>query len=252
MPFDWNWNRDTSPFLDDGGVPPARFALRQVDDDTFELLEPFKFDWKLKGQVLEVSSNLIGHTDLASIPTFLGWFARRHGRHTPAALLHDQLITTDESKLPANQQMPATEADLLFREALLACGVPVVKSWLLWTGVTLGTRFKMRPWGRVGIVVWIIAALAGSAALIYGLVANLPLLVVLALIAPIPFALLWGQQLRAGLIAGYAFWVVVLGSLPAWLAYQVYRATEYIARFMLRSRRAPQDLPPPPPAFSKR
>ena len=119
MTFDWN--RNTSPFLGDHGDPPARFALRQVDDDTFELLEPFKLNWDLKGDVLEVSSDLIGHTDLASIPTFLGWFARRHGRHTPAALLHDQLITTDKSKLPANQRMSHTEADLLFREALLAC-----------------------------------------------------------------------------------------------------------------------------------
>jgi hypothetical protein len=60
--------------------------------------------------------------------------------------------------------MPATEADLLFREALLACELPVVKSWLLWTGVTLGTRFNLRPWGRIGIMVWFIAALAGTAA----------------------------------------------------------------------------------------
>jgi Protein of unknown function (DUF1353) len=249
MPF--GWNEDTSPFLDGDGAPPARFALRQVDDDTFELLEPFTFDWKLKGEVLEVRSDLIGHTDLASIPSFLGWFARRHGRHTPAALLHDQLITTDGSYLPANQQMPATAADLLFREALLACDVPVVKSWVLWTGVTLRTRFSLRPWGLAGIVVWFIAALVGTAALIYGSVTNLPLLVVLALLAPIPFALLWGQQFRAGLVAGYAFWLVILGSLPAWLAYQAYRAIEYIARSVLRSRF--RDAPvQPPPAFSKR
>jgi hypothetical protein len=58
MPF--RWDADTAPFLDDHGHPPARFALRQVDDDTFELLEPFKFDWKLKGDVLEVRSDLIG------------------------------------------------------------------------------------------------------------------------------------------------------------------------------------------------
>jgi hypothetical protein len=250
MTFDWN--RNTSPFLGDHGDPPARFALRQVDDDTFELLEPFKFNWELKGEVLEVRSDLIGHTDLASIPTFLGWFARRHGRHTPAALLHDQLITTDESKLPASQRMSHTEADLLFREALLACDVPVVKSWLMWTGVTLGTRFGLRPLGTIGVVVWFIAALAGTAALIYGLVASLPLLVALALIAPIPFALLWGQQFRAGLIAGYAFWLVVLGSLPAWLAYQVYRAIEDIARFVLRFRFPRAERLPRPAAFSKR
>jgi hypothetical protein len=250
MPF--GWNDDTSPFLDGSGGLPARFALRQVDDDTFELLEPFKFYWELNGEELEVRSDLIGDTDLASIPSFLGWFARRHGRHTPAALLHDQLITPDTSNLPANQRMSATEADLLFREALLACDVPVVKSWVLWTGVTLRTRFSRRPSGRVGIVAWFIAALVGTATLIYGLVTNLPLLIALALVAPIPFALLWGQQFRAGLIAGYAFWVVILGSLPAWLAYQVYRAIEYIARFVLRFRLHDAGPLPRPPTFSKR
>jgi hypothetical protein len=76
-------------------------------------------------------------------------------------------------------------------------------------------------------------------------------LVVLALVAPIPFALLWGQQFRAGLVAGYAFWLVILGSVPAWLAYQGYRAIEYIARFVLRPRFR-DAAAPPPPAFSKR
>jgi hypothetical protein len=250
MPF--GWNDDTSPFLDGHGDPPARFALRQVDDDTFELLEPFRFSWELNGEELEVRSDLIGKTDLASIPSFLGWFARRHGRHTPAALLHDQLITAAGAHLPANQRMSAAQADLLFRESLLACDVPVVKSWVLWTGVTLRTRFSLRPWGAVGIVVWFLAALIGTAALIYGVVANLPLLVALALVAPIPFALLWGQQYRAGLVAGYAFWLVVLGSLPAWLAYQAYRAIEYLALFVLRFRYSDRVPLPRPPAFSKR
>jgi hypothetical protein len=41
MPF--SWDKDTSPFVAPDGRPPARFALRQVDDDTFELLEAFAF-----------------------------------------------------------------------------------------------------------------------------------------------------------------------------------------------------------------
>jgi hypothetical protein len=249
MPF--RWNEDTSPFFDGHGEPPARFALRQVDDDTFELLEPFRFYWELNGEELEVRADLIGQTDLASIPSYLGWFARRHGRHTPAALLHDQLITSAPANLPANQRMPAAEADLLFRKSLLASDVPFVMSLALWTGVTLRTRFGMRPWGAVGIVVWFIAALVGTAAPIYGVVANL-LLVALALIAPIPFALLWGRQYRAGVVAGYAFWLVVLGSLPGWLAYQVYQAIEYLARFVLRIRSRDRQPLPRPRAWSKR
>ena len=51
----FGWNDETSPFLDGHGDRPGRFALRQVDNDTFELLEPFKFYWELNGEELEVA-----------------------------------------------------------------------------------------------------------------------------------------------------------------------------------------------------
>ena len=171
MQLHWNWNDDTRPFAsDDHQHPqPARFKLHQVDDDKFELLEPFTFARDDGTLVIPVNHKLLGKTDLASIPSYLGWFARRHGRHTPAALLHDQLVTDTPEQLPAQARMQRTEADLLFREALRASDVALVKGWILWTGVTLATRLRRSGLGAtVAMVVWFAAALAGTALLVYG------------------------------------------------------------------------------------
>ena len=249
MPF--VWDVDTTPFSTGDGEQPGRFVLRQVDDDEFELVEAFHFV-SSPDRVIPVRADLLGKTDLASIPTFMGWFARRHGRHTPAALMHDQLITDRPELLPPELRMPPAEADRLFRQALLACGVPPVKSWVLWTGVVLRTRWQCHPGTRIAMGIWFVAALAGTGLLGYGVVTGQPGVVLVALLAPVPFAALWGRQYVAGLIAGYAFWPVVLGSLPAWLAYQVYWGAEYVVLGIARlwpGRAAP--VAPPAP-FSKR
>src|SRR5690606_33570956 len=111
-------------------------------------------------------------SDLASIPGILGWFARRHGRHTPAALVHDFLIADEGPRppgLPADWAVPPEQADLLFRRMLLASGVPPVRCWLMWAAVTARTRWTTRPLRRFGIVAWGLAALAGTVALALGL-----------------------------------------------------------------------------------
>jgi Protein of unknown function (DUF1353) len=245
-PFSWDGN--TKPFSAGDGSQPARFELRQVGDDDFQLLKPFSFT-SAAGTTIPVRHELLGRTDLASIPSFLGWFARRHGRHTPAALLHDELITDTPGQLPAEVQLPPVKADRLFREALRASEVALVKAWVLWTGVTLLTRWRSRPWGRAGIVGWFAAALAGTSLLIVGAATGQPVLVAIALVAPVPFAALWGRQYAAGLIAGYAFWPVAFGSVPGWLAYQVYQGVEQAVRVIgrLRPRDKRTPLQPPKP-----
>jgi len=250
MPSKWNWEKNTEPFSTLGGTQPAIFELRQVADDEFELLKSFRFT-SAANRVIPVAPEFLGRTDLASVPSFLGWFARRHGRHTPAALLHDQLVTNRPELLPEDQRMPRAQADLLFREALLVSGVGLVKSWVLWTGVTLGTR-RTTPGGKAAIVAWVVAALAGTGLLGYGVAAGRPALVAAALLAPVPSAALWGRQYKAGLIAGYAFWLVAFGSVPAWLAYQVYRVVEYLAFFVDRLRPQAAEKAEAPQPFDKR
>jgi Protein of unknown function (DUF1353) len=258
MQATWSWKTDTRPFISDDPRHPdlALFDLRQVHDDRFELLEPFKYV-RPDGTRIPVDHKWLGETDLASIPTFLGWFARRHGRHTPAALLHDELIPSDDPQalpLPPEAQLPPVEADLVFREALRASGVALVKSWVLWTGVTLWTRFKRlgRP-AAVAMVAWFAAALAGTALLVYGLTGPHWWAVATALVAPVPFAGLWGRQWAAGLIAGYAFWPVFFGSVPPFLAYQVYQLAERLAKAVGRLRPEHRRTPlPPPRPYGKR
>ena len=101
----FSWDLDTRPFADANGTQPARFSLRQVDDDTFELSESFLYTGGPHAGPVPVTAEHLGRTDLASIPSFLGWFARRSGRHTPAALLHDQLITDEPERLPEDQRL---------------------------------------------------------------------------------------------------------------------------------------------------
>ena len=244
----FDWAKNTRSFTTDGSQP-ARLLLCQVGDDDFELGGAFLFTHPVTGKEIPVSADLLGRTDLASVPAFLGWFARRHGRHTFAALMHDELITPTPELLPAPLRMSRPEADLHFRDALVDSQVPLVKAWIMWAGVTAGTRWSMKPWGAAGLAAWVLAAVAGTIVLVTGLLSGNPVLAVAAVVAPLPFALLWGRQYPAGITAGYAFWFVAAGALPAWLAYQVYRGVEWavipIRRLRPRNRTIPLPTPPP-------
>jgi hypothetical protein len=253
MQGNWNWDNNTTPFSTIGGKQPACFALQEVGDNDFKLLRSFGYTSRNGKAMIPITPHLLPGTDLASIPSFLGWFARRHGRHTPAALLHDELVTRNPEPLPETARMTRAKADLLFREALVDSDVPLVKSWVLWTGVTLPTRWRSSAGAKIALAIWFAAALAGTGLLVYGLWTTSPILVTIALLAPAVFAVMWGRAWPAGLVAGYAFWVVVFGSLPGWLAYQVYRGVEYVALALRRLRPQNKGVPlPPPEPYTKR
>lgn len=128
---------------------------------------------------------------------------------------------------------------------------------MLWTGVTLLTRWRSRFPARLAIIAWFAIAVAGTALLVYGVQAGRPGLVAIALLAPLPSAALWLPAWPAGLIAGYAFWIVVFGSAPGWLAYQGYRVVEAVVRLLggLLGRLWPRQARPelqPSPSFEER
>jgi len=252
MDGNWNWTSDTRPFWAPDGRQPACIALREVSDNEFELLESFDYRCADGKTVIPVTPESLPETDLASIPSYLGWFARRHGRHTPAALLHDELVTRHRERLPeVAKHLTRAEADLVFREALIASDVPLIKSWMLWTGVALLTRWRTKP--RILLVLWFAAALAGTGLLLWGLRTSNPWFMAVALMAPAPLAALWGRAWPAGLVAGYAFWVVVFGSLPGWLAYELYWAIEHGVVLLRRLRPQNRGVPlPPPEPFTQR
>ena len=89
------------------------------------------------------------------MPAVLQWIVLRYGQHTLPALLHDQLVDND---LVHDRE----RADRIFRDAMGEQGVPIVRRWLMWAAVSIGTIVITRRWKLVPIAVWVFgwAALA--------------------------------------------------------------------------------------------
>lgn len=223
MPF--TWTDETAPFFDLDDGMPARFILEQVDDGDFRLQASFRYCSPSGQPAIDVTATTLGDTDLASIPRFMSWFVSRHGRHTPAALVHDQLIT---SKATPDERI---RADRMFLEAMDCLGAPPVRSRVMWSAVALGTRSSTRPWGLLSIIAWALSAVAGIALLIYGLVTLTAWPIVVALLGPLVGAAFWGREYWAGVIGGYALPLVALPAIASLLGYWVYWLVEQVVRF---------------------
>jgi Protein of unknown function (DUF1353) len=222
MPFQWTAN--TTPFFEQPDVLPARFVLEQVADDEFRLQASFCYVPPGDQRPINVTQKSLGDTDLASIPRFMSWFVSRHGRHTPAALVHDQLVTS---------HMPLADralADRTFLEAMDCLEVPPVRSRVMWAAVSLATRCTNRPWGLLGIIAWAILGALGTLVLVLGLVRFSPLLIVVALLAPLAGAALWGRHYWAGVIGGYSLWVVATPAIASLAGYGAYWLVERAVR----------------------
>jgi hypothetical protein len=201
--------------LEDGGLTPEVMrAIRTIDPS----LEP-------DGEVL---------TDLASVPGPTRWFLGSYGEHTPAVLLHDQLI-------PAPQQLPGMTdayADRYLRFMLQDLGVRWLKRWVMWAAVALRTRWAAKGWRRVSVVVWIISALAGMATFVVAALTGSTGWLIVSVFAPVVFAGLWSRQYGAGVIAALAAPWLLPPTVLAALGYLVYVALEFVfGRFVSNARR---------------
>jgi Protein of unknown function (DUF1353) len=254
------WEQDSTPFSADPPPPqPCRVMLRQVDDNQFALQERLVLTWAPPGAPgpvpLVIEPDWLTATDLASVPDYLGWFVRRFGRHTPAALVHDVLIPSQNHPWPAGLpeawRLPPTDADTVFRQLLSASGEPPVRTALMWTAVVARTRWLSGWLGKLSLVAWGLAAVVGSVAFVGGIATGDPVAVALGLIGPAVAALLWGRQYVAGLVAGYSLWWVAFGSVPAYLAYKAYQVVEWVVyRLRMGSHRrrgVPVGVQPAPP-----
>lgn len=123
--------------------------LRQVAPTRFQLLHGFTYEpegtsesWPVPAHRPEEDPEKAGNwTDLASVPPIMLWFIGTYGIHTKAALFHDHYVDQKD-------KMTRKYADTLFRDALRESGVRGLRRWLMWTAVSLFTRF-----GKVGVVV---------------------------------------------------------------------------------------------------
>ena len=233
MDPNWTWRGQTWPFVDERGHEPAHFVLEQSADDAFEIVAGFTFD--PGGADISVSSKSLVGTDLASIPLFLAWFVPINGRHTPAALVHDQLVR--QSEQPGARRGARADADDVFIAAMASTDVPIVRRNVMYAAVTAATRWGTGGPARMGLFAWGAASLAGTAALMWGLATGRWWVVLAAAGAPALGGILWGRRnVGQGVLAGFTVWVIGLPALATLAGYGVYRVAEEVARtFAARS-----------------
>jgi hypothetical protein len=105
-------------------------VVRRASDQLWEVLEPIVYHGRQDTFV--VPAGFL--TDFASVPRVVVWLIPRFGRYTPAAVLHDWLVTTGLT----TGVVSSRDADGLFRRVLRELGVPPVRRWLMWCGVRWG------------------------------------------------------------------------------------------------------------------
>jgi hypothetical protein len=126
-----------------GSFSSTTVRLKQIDPRRFELEDAFIKYTDSAGKEYRVTRDElnVGKTDLASVPTMLWWYVASYGRQTQPALLHDGLVRRSNLK--------RSDADWVFRDALRANQVPVLRRGLMWAAVSLETTFLARFGGIV-------------------------------------------------------------------------------------------------------
>lgn len=239
-----------TPFHRIDSQEPARIVLRQTGPSSFELVEGFDYDGPA-GRFRVTPADL-PETDLASIPQFMSWFVSRYGNHSLAALLHDHLVHNGTTLDPP---VTRTQADEVFLQALTDLDVPYIRSRVMWAAVTLATRWRSSLGPRLAIGLWVVLATTGIVTLVAGLLTASPLLVAVAVLAPIPASLLWSvPQSAAGLVGGYMLWLVAVPAALNLAVYSLYSLAEKVVRRLrlLRAGEVQKSQVTPPPPYAAR
>jgi len=224
---------------------PARIVLQQLNETSFSLVEWFRYSGKAGAWV--VTKEDLPDTDLASIPSFFGWFVSRYGAHTLAALLHDHLVHNGRRLDPPVSRKDADDA---FLQALTELEVPYLRSRLMWCAVSLGTRWRSSARAKVPMFLWILLMVCGCGLLAWSVFTLSLMAFVVAVLGPIPASLLWGRRRwSAGLLAGYTLWLVAIPAVLDLFVYKIYAAAEWAIRLVriLPPHAAKTQVTPPPP-----
>ena len=219
--------------VDDDPNGPIR--LRQIGVKDFALESTIRYigaETGLEGKVSDacladirvVDPTKLPVTDLTSVPQALRWFVSQYGSHTPAALIHDRLIGVD----PPIPGLTDAYADRFFRFMLRDLKVRWMRRWLMWAAVAVRTRSKSGPLKLVGLIVWILASLAGMATAVAAVATQTWLLLLVSLVAPFVLALLWGRQYGAGLVGALAAPWILPPTILGVAGFLVYAAMEWV------------------------
>lgn len=155
-----------------GRFTPSELTLHESDRPYLWIVRtPLTWEGELNRRPVVLTANPEGLdfvTDLASVPRWLTWLFPRYGLYTKAAVLHDYLC----QHLPREGEQPPphlvgvhdrTDADEVFRNAMRAEGVPVMRRWLMWAAVNWATLIG-RLWFRKAA-----GALAASLVVVFAL-----------------------------------------------------------------------------------
>lgn len=223
----------TGPFRKWASARRAEVLLRQVDAKTFRLSQPFRYDDGITR--LDVPEDDV--TDLASVPRFLTWLVPRYGRHTLAALLHDNLQD--------HRTISSEQADKIFRDSMRDTGVPLSRRWLMWSAVALRTQWKHGGFRALGVVAWV--ALFSLIAVVlwpvltvhlvgsfgWGAIARCAAAFVAAVLLPLLLSCLWGRLWKVGALGGIALLFFTVQIILVVFALGVYFAVEWIVEKLL-------------------
>ncbi|MFT3855422.1 MAG: DUF1353 domain-containing protein [Ilumatobacteraceae bacterium] len=181
-------------------------------------------------------------TDLASIPWFMRWFVNTYGKHTLAAILHDQLIGDRANSGALGSD---TLADRFFREMMGTAGVRWLKRWIMWAAVAIRSRWAVGGIKRAGLILWFLLAIGGIGlgAASFGAAAGWGhlfgwsgwALLAVAAVLPVVSAPLWGKQFGASLIAAPVAMFLLPAAVLAAVGMAIYLVLEGI--FYLLGRR---------------
>lgn len=260
----------------DGGLPPgrsrrelpAKIMLERIEHDhrgrpreTFRLLRRIAYEDEEYGEILVPADPATFETDFASVPTLLTWLVPRTGAHLPAALVHDGLVGgvggvdyVATRYRDGADPIDRVAADLVFRRAMRDSYIPLIRRWLIWSAVTLGTIYHgSTRWSRAQHLRYRLAA-GGSLLLIgfLGVVATLDLFDVVAwlpwmgddrgflvelvgglagaVVVPLLLGLTWGRFAVAGVVTGIALAVLLHVTALLLVVTGVYQVAERVAR----------------------
>lgn len=114
----------------------CRVLVEPLDATRWRLVEPLRYIGDREDFI--VPAGYV--TDFATVPRIAVWLVPKFGLYTPAAILHDWLITDRLS----TGRIDSADVDGLFRRAMRELGVPPVRRWLMWAGVRWGALFNRR------------------------------------------------------------------------------------------------------------
>ena len=129
--------------------------VRSSGDHRWKLLAPVVYEGRDQAITVPVGFE----TDFASVPQAVQWLIPVSGRYTRAAIVHDWLC---KEGLRSNL-MSSHDVDGVFRRIMRESGVPLVRWWLMWTGVRWGALFnplRRRGWWHDAAMVLMISVLA--------------------------------------------------------------------------------------------